>query len=701
MTLRGFIIALVTCPLAALILIGGMHAVGNYQSFSTARTAQSETDHANHLFLLVHELQVERGQSAGFLSSKGQNFRTELRETRKHVNDEIKLQTQIASEIFARQTSLKTLRSQIDGQTITVPQMAEIYTSLINDFLIEAAEQITHQGNPELVKLATALIALNTAKEAAGIQRAAGAAGFGPGGFTLPTYNRFLGKGIVEQQFLNRASTLFDAFLPGHGLTDEKYTHDIDAVLDGVAHAGLNGEMPNITAQAWFTLSTKWIEHLHDVELEASKLLSGLAASDASSAGRSLVITLILCFASITACAVLGLRLIRLFDTQLSSVQDELKKLSEKEFDFTPEFIESKTEIGALSRAMDKTRISLRNAETLLEEAERDRSMVIQGLETHLERLANRDLDCPIDDAFPEDFEPLRHSFNQTVTTLGTSLNTVVDASGQIRKGASDISESADDLSRRTESQAATLEQTAAALEELSSSVTAAAESAKSVETIVGEARTDAESSGVVVKNAISAMTEIEKSSARIASIISVIDDITFQTNLLALNAGVEAARAGEAGRGFAVVASEVRALAQRSSEAATEINSLISESSTQVKEGVGLVNETGDALNTIIERVNHISTLVGDIAEGTRSQSIGLKEINMGVTQLDQVTQSNAAMVEQTSGATRILNSDASTLSDLVESFKLPGGAAHSFQPSSQDYFATDYDGFAQVANQ
>ncbi|KAE9629409.1 methyl-accepting chemotaxis protein, partial [Parasedimentitalea maritima] len=197
---------------------------------------------------------------------------------------------------------------------------------------------------------------------------------------------------------------------------------------------------------------------------------------------------------------------------------------------------------------------------------------------------------------------------------------------------------------------------------------------ARSVEGIVNEAKSEAEASGTVVQNAVSAMTEIEDSARHISQIISVIDDIAFQTNLLALNAGVEAARAGEAGRGFAVVASEVRALAQRSSDAAMEIKTLIGDSSKQVEQGVDLVGKAGTALNSIVERVSHISQLVSEMAVGTSEQSTGLGEINLGVTQLDQVTQQNAAMVEEATAASHLLNTDANKLAKLVSHFNIDG---------------------------
>jgi methyl-accepting chemotaxis protein len=252
-------------------------------------------------------------------------------------------------------------------------------------------------------------------------------------------------------------------------------------------------------------------------------------------------------------------------------------------------------------------------------------------------------------------------------------MQVVIDNATAIDSEAQEISNAAEDLSRRTEKQAATLEQTAAALDQLTSSVTSATEGATEAERVVREARVSAEASGEIVQQAVAAMGEIEESSQKISRIISVIDDIAFQTNLLALNAGVEAARAGEAGRGFAVVASEVRALAQRSSEAAREIDALISASSGHVRRGVDLVGETGRALTGILGSVIDVAARVSQVAASSREQASGLAEINVAVNQLDQVTQQNAAMFEQTTAASHALNRGAQSLTATTSMFRTP----------------------------
>ncbi len=302
---------------------------------------------------------------------------------------------------------------------------------------------------------------------------------------------------------------------------------------------------------------------------------------------------------------------------------------------------------------------------------EEEQQKVFEQISSGFHKMADGDLTVQIEEEFTGNYEDLRKNFNETVLKLKDVVSTVVVNSSNIKSGAGEISQATDDLSKRTEQQAATLEETAASLEEITSTVDATAVGAKQANDVVIEARENAEQSGVVVQEAVAAMTEIEKSSTQISQIIGVIDEIAFQTNLLALNAGVEAARAGDAGRGFAVVASEVRALAQRSSDAAKEIKGLISASAQHVTTGVDLVGQAGQALEQIVEKVINISTLMSDITVSSQEQAIGLKEVNVAVNQMDQVTQQNAAMVEETTAASHTMTQEALELARLISMFK------------------------------
>ncbi len=305
---------------------------------------------------------------------------------------------------------------------------------------------------------------------------------------------------------------------------------------------------------------------------------------------------------------------------------------------------------------------------------------VVVGLGEGLAKLASGDLTFRITVVFPEYCQKLKDDYNATMERLEEVVGVIVENAGRMRVGVGEISHAADDLSRRTEQQAATLEETAAALDQITATVKKTAEGATLARRTVSNTKSDAEKSGAVVRQTVGAMGQIETSAAEISQIIGVIDEIAFQTNLLALNAGVEAARAGEAGRGFAVVASEVRALAQRSAQAAKEIKGLISASSKQVRSGVELVGQTGDALARIVAQVGEINALVLDMAASAEEQAGGLQQVNIAVNQMDTVTQQNAAMVEQSTAASHALASEAEVLSELVSHFRI-GDISNTFQ--------------------
>jgi len=306
--------------------------------------------------------------------------------------------------------------------------------------------------------------------------------------------------------------------------------------------------------------------------------------------------------------------------------------------------------------------------------AEAEQATAIAALRVVLAKLAAGDLDTRLPTDLPANFAQMAQDYNASIDALRSTIGTVRQSADEIFKSTAAISDATDDLAQRTEQQAAGLEESTAALHELTQNVTLTADGAKEASQVVGVALSEARVSEEVVSRAVDAMGAIEKSSDEISKIIGVIDEIAFQTNLLALNAGVEAARAGEAGRGFAVVAQEVRELAQRCANAAREIKNLISQSSSQVEAGVGLVNNAGDALGKIIVRIGEINEIVAKIASAAADQSGGLREVNISVQSMDQITQRNAAMVEESSAQTATLREEALRLVQSLQGFKTAG---------------------------
>ncbi len=358
---------------------------------------------------------------------------------------------------------------------------------------------------------------------------------------------------------------------------------------------------------------------------------------------------------------------------------------------YTPLMGEDGKPYRVVKYASDITAAEIAREESEAERAQRaqEQAAVVTSLASALSSLSEGNLQSQISETFPADYEQLRKDFNAAVASLSDTLGQVRTGSDAMRTGADEIAHASDDLSRRTEQQAASLEETAAALDEITATVKTTAAGARRASETVALAKSEAVRSGEVVAQAVQAMGDIKTSSQEISQIIGVIDEIAFQTNLLALNAGVEAARAGDAGRGFAVVAQEVRALAQRSAQAAKEIKSLISASSQQVGQGVELVGETGRALDKIVAQVADIDALISEIAASAQEQATGLAEVNTAVNQMDQVVQQNAAMVEQSTAATHALKSETAELNRLISRFRtgaVQGSGRPVPQPATPD---------------
>jgi methyl-accepting chemotaxis protein len=297
-----------------------------------------------------------------------------------------------------------------------------------------------------------------------------------------------------------------------------------------------------------------------------------------------------------------------------------------------------------------------------------------------LDALAEGDLTRRITADYQGNFAILKDNANKTAERIGASINGIKRSANEVTNASAEISTSTTDLSQRTEEQAASLEETSASMEEIAATVKKNAENAQQANGSAANARDVANRSGQVVAKAVDAMGQIETSSRKISDIIGVIDEIARQTNLLALNAAVEAARAGEAGRGFAVVASEVRNLAQRSSQAAKDITGLITNSNSQVQNGVELVNKTGTALAEIIESINQVASIVADIANASGEQASGIEQINKALTQMDEVTQQNSALVEENAATAKTLDEQARAMGQQVAFFRVEEEAQETY---------------------
>lgn len=307
------------------------------------------------------------------------------------------------------------------------------------------------------------------------------------------------------------------------------------------------------------------------------------------------------------------------------------------------------------------------------------------------EAMADGDLTQSIRNEYRGEFEKIKINANNSITKLSESLLRIQDASSAVRSSANEVAQGADDLSRRTEAQASSLEETASSMEEMTATVKQTSENASQANTLAAEAKTKAQAGGRIVQDAVLAMSEILRSSNKINDIIGVIDEIAFQTNLLALNAAVEAARAGEQGRGFAVVAGEVRTLSQRSAAAAKEIKDLIRDSVSKVEAGSTLVNQSGQTLADIVDAVEKVASVINDVSNAAIEQNSGIGQINQAITQMDEMTQQNAALVEESSAASRSMSEEAGNMNNLISFFRLgqqnPAGgyATHSAHARSE----------------
>ncbi|OXE36059.1 MAG: methyl-accepting chemotaxis protein [Phenylobacterium zucineum] len=471
----------------------------------------------------------------------------------------------------------------------------------------------------------------------------------------------------------------------------QKFWSEVETKLIPAARAG---DLAGV-ASAGAEIEAAYTAHRKSVD-EMVPLLSANSDKHVADSQRAVLLSRILMIGAgifISIVAYLGLQVLKgRIVVPIQGISKYMGELASGDYNKNVPYFERDDEVGDMARSVEVFRASaiereaqrkeqdaLRESvdadrqrhEQELENSDRIRTEVVRQLADGLSQIANGQLTVRLNEAFPSEYEQLRSDFNAAVEALDTLIANIGVSTAGVDSGATEIAHAADDLARRTERQAASLEQTAAALDQLTATVRHTAKGAQEARQFVADARSGAHKSGEVVSQAVEAMGEIESSSKQITQIIGVIDEIAFQTNLLALNAGVEAARAGDAGRGFAVVASEVRALAQRSADAAKEIKGLIQASERHVGNGVNHVSETGKALAVIVEQVTRIDSLITDMAGSAQEQASALGEVNIAVNHMDQMTQQNAAMVEETTAAAHTMRSNANQLSAQISGFQ------------------------------
>ncbi len=473
-------------------------------------------------------------------------------------------------------------------------------------------------------------------------------------------------------------------------------------------------EKPSITVAAWSGMTVPKLATSLAVAEVALDTAKEHAAHQHAVAMRSLLLQLGLLLVALALGAGMILLVTGRVIRPLGTIQQAMVKLAGGDFNVVLPGLDRKDEVGAIANAVEKFKVlavekGRQDAEEVLRrqqaEAEiqakaaeervkvaEEQARAFKALGLGLGRLSEGDLTFRLDQRFPDEYREVKDNFNTALDRLYDTIRAIAESSGEVAGAAVEISSSTSDLSQRTEEQAASLERTSASMEEISSTVKNNADSARNANQVTAGTRECADRGGEVVAQAVRAMSRIEELSTKISDIIGVIDEIARQTNLLALNAAVEAARAGDAGRGFAVVASEVRNLAQRSSEAAKDIKSLIVNSTTQVQEGVDLVNRAGKSLGEIVESIKQVASIVSEIASASAEQSTGIDHVNIALTQMDEVTQQNAALVEENAATSKVLEQQSQAMAERVAFFKLgkdvasaPAGAARSSGSSSK----------------
>lgn len=751
----GFRVAFLSIvPLLGFLIVSGLNIVENVNRAGNAESVLRLSETIPPVTGFVHMLQRERGASAGFISSGGQKFVSELPALRADTDAALQAYEQALNpqtvqdigfgmderigELAGEVAKLEEFRSGVDGLSLSVPQMASYYTSTISDLLHIVTHASHIAQDPRVAESLFALEMLLLGKEYAGIERAVGTGGFNVAEFNQGAFLRF--NSLIAQQ-----DVLFKEF---HEIADKDLVAFFDATMSGpvverveelrssVRASAFGEPLANISGGEWFAASTARIDLLKQVEDLSNQYLITQAQTLQANAASDLRFGLWLNAVSLVAIVLLTFFVTRSITRPLSGLTAAMNKLTVRDYDveiFEKDHadsfgemaravaifrenalkVDSMTEEGAAAseqRRIDRAnmmeelrkefgavveaavagdfsqRVEAKFPDEELNNLARGVNSLVENVERGLAEtgvvlaaLAKMDLTQRVNGSFEGEFDKLKTNTNDVANNLTDIVGQLRDTSSSLKTATGEILEGANDLSSRTTKQAATIEETSAAMEQLAATVLQNTKRAQEATENSKTVTRTAEQGGEVMIQANSAMERITESSSKISNIIGMIDDIAFQTNLLALNASVEAARAGEAGKGFAVVAVEVRRLAQSAAEASSEVKELIEQSATEVTGGSKLVAEAAEKLQTMLEFARSSDQLIHNISQDSQSQGTAIGEVNVAVKHMDEMTQHNAALVEETNAAIEQTESQASELDRIVENFQIDGSSVNS----------------------
>lgn len=693
MKLRLLMIAI----LAPMILTAGYFAYYVYEEKVATRDnglfTTSMIVEFGYLSELVHELQRERGYSAGHVSSGGANFFSELADQRIRTSAAfaatVESVTQLNDtagyhyeEALARLEGLDAMRDSITALDTNVPEVAGFYSGIINELLAVSGLTTQDIGDRDLLTTVLASVHVALAKEAAGLERAMGATGLGQGQFNSAIFTRFarlLGRQDLAMQIAGEE-------LGDDGFADRLQAHETGAAIqtmrDQIIASTNGGSLDGLTASDWFRTSTAWVDYLRDVETELLQEAALNADALVDAAQKDLRNHTIVAVANLLLVLVLAIAGFEYMIFRIKRLTHAMLRFTEGEFNVWIPSINGRDEIGRMANAVYRFKqetLALRRAAAeqkandeahILGKAKQVVDLVTEGLEA----MARSDLTKDFQEPLSDEYDSIRTDYNSAAGTLRQVLTQIAETAASLESGAAELQSASGALGERSLEQVDTIRDTTERVSTLSGEVEGYGDDVRTASGLAGSAKEKADRSGEVVRSAVDAMDRISSSSSQISKIIEMIEDISFQTNLLALNAGVEAARAGESGKGFAVVAQEVGELARRSSNAANEIKALIDESGKQVTEGVNLVGEAGTALNDIFEEIMRVDEVLERVSAASERQVGSLREFADAMTRINDLAGQNTEMAEATANASVETSESARRLSALIGDFNLGG---------------------------